>query len=286
MNRKILVLAFSVLLAFTSLVHAEEWIKTNKTLGAASGSFTLNDYQLKSGLQLAKDYGYEISYDADSIGVDKVNKIVYVTTRFESFAGDPYRGVRRDSNTVIYFNEDPAKCFAINTKEVSFDKDKQKYYTIYPKNKLEPWKHGFCKSATNPYYIGYTLWQDFAYLVDLPNQDGSAYIEPKNLNLKWATSTDKFGIFYDPKSLKAKGDKVSAKIYLWYPRYNRYQQLNSTLNYAKQQWEVSLVEDRRLSDNTVTFKISNSLLFKINPTSFDVDEESKVASEYFKRFLK
>lgn len=285
MLKKILGLALVIALSVASITQGEEWIKTNKTLGAASGNFYLPEKNLKSGLQLSKDWGYEHSFDADSISVDKANKIVYVTMRFESFAGNQTRGSRIDDNVILHFNEDPAKCYAVYTKMDTFEKSTGKYYTYYYKNNKSFTKNGFSKSDTNPYYTGYTFWQDFAYLLDLPNQDGSAYIEPKNLKLNWATSTGKFGVFYDPKSLKIKGQKVSAKIYLWYPRYNRYQQINSTLNYDKNQWEVSLVEDRRLSDNTVTYKIANSLLFRINPSPFDVDEESKVVSEYFRRFL-
>ena len=287
--KKLSGLALALMMSIPGIVQAEEWIKTTNPLGPLEYKYNVTKDSLKANLDMAKEYEYSYTFDADSISVDKANKTVNVVMRFESFPGNGVKGARRDRNVTLYFSDDPKKCISVVTKVVALQKDNNKMTTTYPKidwNNLKPEEYGFLKSSTNPYYFGFRYWQDFAYLVDLPNQDGTPYVEPKTLKLAWATSTDKFGVFYDPKSLKVKGNKVSAKIYLWYPRYNRYQYINSTLNYDKNSWQPSVAEDRRLSDNSLVSKVANSLLFRINPSYYGADAETNTVLDYFRQYVK
>lgn len=281
MYKKISGIALALMLSVSNFVNAENWIETTTELGRFSDEYYLSEAELSKQFHtFYTEYGYKYEYDADSIRQDKANKIVYATIRHRS---NTSKNISCE-NMVFYFDRDPRKCKAVSVKQIThYGNGTTKTY-----NNQLTWylNYGFLKSPYNPFYRGYTWWQDFGYFVDMPNQDGTPYVEPKRLNLTWATSTEKFGVFYDAKSVKAKSNKINANIYLWYPGANRYQKLISTLNYDTNQWEIKETVTRRLSDNTVTEHAKTTSTEKIAPLEFTSNYEGKVVSEYFKKFLK
>lgn len=139
-------------------------------------------------------------------------------------------------------------------------------------------------------YYPNVIYREFSGLLNLPNLDGSPYLTPKSLGLNWIKSTSQFGVFYDPKSIKVKGDSVAVKIYVWIPSINRIELLNGKLNYTDETFTPSSIKFFRINTGDVTESYKQGLIpgivgDKLHVFNFYEEEPIKIAAIFFKTKL-
>lgn len=137
------------------------------------------------------------------------------------------------------------------------------------------------------YHINSVLQREFAYFLDIPNQDGSPYTTPKDLGLTWIKSTGSVGVFYYPKTVKVKKNKVNLKAAFWYPKQNRIQTVDCTLDYDKKLFKPKSCEMRRINTGEVVETVYRGLIpGLLGPNfinrSFNENDECRILSEFFK----
>ena len=135
-----------------------------------------------------------------------------------------------------------------------------------------------------------TLYKEFAYLLDMPNLDGTPYVTPKSLGLNWIKSTSEFGVFYDPKSIKSKNDSVNAKIYIWYPSINKIEVMNGKFDYTDSHFKPTSAKFIRISDGECVESYKQGLIpgivgDKLYTYDFENQPPIKIAADFFKTKL-
>ena len=137
------------------------------------------------------------------------------------------------------------------------------------------------------YHINNVLQREFAYFLDIPNEDGSPYLTPKDLGLTWINSTGKVGVFYYPKSVKIKKNSVNLKAAFWYPGKNRVKTVECTLDYNKQLLKPKFFEMRRINTGEVMEKQYKGFIPGLSGPGFDNQkfsetDEARILSSFFK----
>lgn len=138
------------------------------------------------------------------------------------------------------------------------------------------------------YHINNVLQREFAYFLDIPNEDGTPYLTPKDLGLTWINSTGKVGVFYYPKSVKVKkNNTINVKVAFWYPGENRVQTIDCTLDYNKQLFKPKSSEMRRINTGEVVESVYKGWLPGITSPrfinqKFSETDEARILSNYFK----
>lgn len=289
MFKKTLLVTFLACMSIASSCFATTWLK----MGTATEWW----YSPEAEAKYLKDTGYEYYYDADSLEIYKDSKvIVYTQARLplgtsiqdltDKFEVKRYRvhfvDVRVNGNR--RYNRDLARVgyYIPQTDKFPVTQDYiSRGLAQFAGDALDAELH------KGRYYLGNVLYKEFAPILDLPNLYGDIALTPKSLGLNWIKSTSEFGVFYDPKSVKAKGDSVSAKIYIWIPSINRIELMNGKFNYTKKTFKPSSISFVRISDGEVTDSYRQGLIpglvgDKLHTFRFDEEEPITIASEFFK----
>lgn len=288
MFKKTLLLAFLACISIASNCFALTLIKM--------GPVTLWQYPADSEQFHLKNTTKDYYFDADDIAVDKYNKTVEFTTVFVNSKEDfeqqngkmEWYRIKLDFSNFDFYTDRKMTTYLLLHGDFYKKFNAVKITRNYIKQDGHPaqddWK---LTELQGRYFRPNAFYNEFAYHVGLPNLDGSAYLTPKSLGLNWIKSTSEFGVFYDPKSVKAKGDSVNAKIYIWSPGVNRIEIMNGKFNYTKKTFHPNSVKFIRISDGEVTESYRQGLIpglvgDKLHTFRFDEEEPITIASEFFK----
>ena len=231
-------------------------------------------------------------FDADTVKVDKANNLVY----FNLVIKHPNGGTVM-SNCTEYR---AAWARLTNDPKNSETRPIVTRFVDDTTGKVTQWEgstYGYSGAdnlsaeSNGPYHITNTIYREFAYFLNIPNQNGKPYVTPKSLGLTWIKSTDKFGVFYYPNSVKVKGNKVDVKAVYWYPSENRYQIMKATLDYDKQLYKPSSSDLRRINTGESVESASKGLIPgltgpKFYTFKFSDAEEYKIISDFFRSKVK
>lgn len=289
MLKRTLLLAFLACMSIASSCFATTWVKI--------GTATEWEYHPENEEKIMKTTGKEYYYDADDVVFDKERKIVVYTQ-----VALPLGTSIQDVTDEIKF-----KRHRINFSNVKPNGNRRFYLNILREGYYNPQTEqsrvttnyvpkGLDQFAVNSfdvipsrgrYYLGNVLYKEFAPTLDLPTLHGDTALTPRSLGLNWIKSTSEFGVFYDPKSVKTKGDSVNAKIYIWIPSINRIELMNGKFNYTKKTFKPNSISFIRISDGTITDSYKQGLIpglvgDKLHTFRFDEEEPITIASEFFK----
>lgn len=218
MLKKTWLLAFLACMSIASSCFALNLIKM--------GPVTLWSYSPDSEQYHLNKTTTDYYFDADDISVDRYNKTVEFTVAFINSKDDfeqqngkmEWRRMKIDFSNFDFYTDRKVTFYRLLDGNFYKKFNAVKITRNYIKQEGQParddWK---LTEAQGRYFRPNAYYNEFAYHLGLPNLDGSSYLTPKSLGLNWIKSTSEFGVFYDPKSVKAKGDSVHAKIYIWSP---------------------------------------------------------------------
>lgn len=291
MLKKTMLLAFLACMSIASSCFATTWVK----IGTATEWWYSPEEEKKFMDSTSREY----YYDADDIIINKDLKLaIYTEAKLD-------RGTSIESLT----NEFKVRRKKIDLSHVSVNGNRrfdvvtiaEGYYD--PKTDKITETHNYWKTMGNMmvaafdaeeqkgrYYLGNVLYREFFSMLDMPNLYRNSTVTPKGLGLAWINSTSEFGVFYDPKSVKVKGDSVNAKIYVWIPKINRIQFMNGKFNYTKQTFHPTSFKFIRISDGWVLQSYQQGLIpgilgAQLHTFTFDEEEPITIASKFFKSKL-
>lgn len=291
MKKKTLLLTFLACMSIASSCLALTLIKM--------GPVTLWEYNQDSEQYFLERTGKEHYFDADSIVVNKYEKTVeyselYINSK-EEYENQNGRMVwQRKKLDFSQFDFDTDRKMTIYRlldgdfyQKSGAIKITANYLRRNQQLPTDPWKLTEHKGR---YFQPIALYNEFAYHLSLPNLDNTSYLTPKGLGLQWIKSTSEFGVFYDPKSVKAKGDSVSAKIYIWYPSINRIEMMSGKFDYLKKTFKPNSVKFYRISNGECTESYKQGLIpglvgDKLHTFNFGDEESLDIAASFFKNKL-
>lgn len=224
-----------------------------------------------------------LNFDADSISVDWANHTVDVVITIEH---SPYNGYREIRNERLTLYADSTNSKARVRRARYYDKNG----TLMLESDMGGYAFadaGDLSARYGKYHINNELQREFGYFLNLPNEDGRPYLTPKALGLTWIKSTADVGVFYYPQTVKVKNNNVNVKVAFWYPRQNRIQTINCTLDYDKKLFKPKSCEMRRINTGEIIESVSKGLIpGLIGPRfinhRFDQDDEARILSDYFR----
>mgnify|MGYP004517000407 CR=1 FL=1 len=286
--KKTWLLAFLACMSIASSCFALNLIKM--------GPVTLWSYSPDSEQYHLNKTTTDYYFDADDISVDRYNKTVEFTVAFINFKDDfeqqngkmEWRRMKIDFSNFDFYTDRKVTFYRLLDGNFYKKFNAVKITRNYIKQEGQParddWK---LTEAQGRYFRPNAYYNEFAYHLGLPNLDGSSYLTPKSLGLNWIKSTSEFGVFYDPKSVKAKGDSVHAKIYIWSPSVNRIELMSGKFNYSKQTFSPNSVKFIRISDGEITDSYKQGLIpglvgDKLHTFRFDEEEPITIAADFFK----
>lgn len=288
MLKKTWLLAFLACMSIASSCFALNLIKM--------GPVTLWSYSPDSEQYHLNKTTTDYYFDADDISVDRYNKTVEFTVAFINSKDDfeqqngkmEWRRMKIDFSNFDFYTDRKVTFYRLLDGNFYKKFNAVKITRNYIKQEGQParddWK---LTEAQGRYFRPNAYYNEFAYHLGLPNLDGSPYLTPKSLGLNWIKSTSEFGVFYDPKSVKAKGDSVHAKIYIWSPSVNRIELMSGKFNYSKQTFSPNSVKFIRISDGEITDSYKQGLIpglvgDKLHTFRFDEEEPITIAADFFK----
>ena len=288
MLKKTWLLAFLACMSIASSCFALNLIKM--------GPVTLWSYSPDSEQYHLNKTTTDYYFDADDISVDRYNKTVEFTVAFINSKDDfeqqngkmEWRRMKIDFSNFDFYTDIKVTFYRLLDGNFYKKFNAVKITRNYIKQEGQParddWK---LTEAQGRYFRPNAYYNEFAYHLGLPNLDGSSYLTPKSLGLNWIKSTSEFGVFYDPKSVKAKGDSVHAKIYIWSPSVNRIELMSGKFNYSKQTFSPNSVKFIRISDGEITDSYKQGLIpglvgDKLHTFRFDEEEPITIAADFFK----
>lgn len=288
MLKKTWLLAFLACMSIASSCFALNLIKM--------GPVTLWSYSPDSEQYHLNKTTTDYYFDADDISVDRYNKTVEFTVAFINSKDDfeqqngkmEWRRMKIDFSNFDFYTDRKVTFYRLLDGNFYKKFNAVKITRNYIKQEGQParddWK---LTEAQGRYFRPNAYYNEFAYHLGLPNLDGSSYLTPKSLGLNWIKSTSEFGVFYDPKSVKAKGDSVHAKIYIWSPSVNRIELMSGKFNYSKQTFSPNSVKFIRISDGEITDSYKQGLIpglvgDKLHTFRFDEEEPITIAADFFK----
>ena len=286
--KKTCLLAFLACMSIASSCFALNLIKM--------GPVTLWSYSPDSEQYHLNKTTTDYYFDADDISVDRYNKTVEFTVAFINSKDDfeqqngkmEWRRMKIDFSNFDFYTDRKVTFYRLLDGNFYKKFNAVKITRNYIKQEGQParddWK---LTEAQGRYFRPNAYYNEFAYHLGLPNLDGSSYLTPKSLGLNWIKSTSEFGVFYDPKSVKAKGDSVHAKIYIWSPSVNRIELMSGKFNYSKQTFSPNSVKFIRISDGEITDSYKQGLIpglvgDKLHTFRFDEEEPITIAADFFK----
>lgn len=286
--KKTWLLAFLACMSIASSCFALNLIKM--------GPVTLWSYSPDSEQYHLNKTTTDYYFDADDISVDRYNKTVEFTVAFINSKDDfeqqngkmEWRRMKIDFSNFDFYTDRKVTFYRLLDGNFYKKFNAVKITRNYIKQEGQPvrddWK---LTEAQGRYFRPNAYYNEFAYHLGLPNLDGSSYLTPKSLGLNWIKSTSEFGVFYDPKSVKAKGDSVHAKIYIWSPSVNRIELMSGKFNYSKQTFSPNSVKFIRISDGEITDSYKQGLIpglvgDKLHTFRFDEEEPITIAADFFK----
>lgn len=288
MLKKTWLLAFLACMSIASSCFALNLIKM--------GPVTLWSYSPDSEQYHLNKTTTDYYFDADDISVDRYNKTVEFTVAFINSKDDfeqqngkmEWRRMKIDFSNFDFYTDRKVTFYRLLDGNFYKKFNAVKITRNYIKQEGQParddWK---LTEAQGRYFRPNAYYNEFAYHLGLPNLDGSSYLTPKSLGLNWIKSTSEFGVFYDPKSVKTKGDSVHAKIYIWSPSVNRIELMSGKFNYSRQTFSPNSVKFIRISDGEITDSYKQGLIpglvgDKLHTFRFDEEEPITIAADFFK----
>lgn len=285
MYAKLLTFTLLLCLSVMNSCFAENWLSMGKgtKIHPATGDMmkhvTLHQYM----------------YDSDSLIVNTAQKYVEFTYMD---IGKPSDREFKWYRWRIYFKENPQKSSVWYIKDGIYDNKVKQYIirhdflkTDVGRNLSGPWAC-YMGRESGDLYRDYIFYKEFAYHLNLPNQDGTEYVTPKALGLTWIKSTTEEGVFYKPDTVKvkAKDNKVSAEVVIWLPGMNRIEVLNGTFDYNKQTFQLKSAKFYRINTGELVDSHKQGLFGgfvgeKLHTFTFDEDDGIAIAAEFFKSEL-
>lgn len=267
------------------------------TIASNCFALTLLKMGSMSGAEPYQANNEEYFLDGDSISVNKSNKTVEYT-EVHIHSKEDYKN---KNGKMIWHRQRVDFSKLKSAREITLytllDGDFYKNHNAvkisanYLKRNQElPYTQWNIDETENKYAAPKTLYNEFAYFLELPNLDGKYYLTPKSLDLNWINSTSEFGVFYDPKSIKTKGDSVNAKIYIWIPSINRIEIMNGKFDYTDNCFKPSSIKFIRISDGECVDSYKQGLVpgivgDKLATYAFESEQPIKIASTFFKSKL-
>lgn len=288
MLKKILLFTFLACMSIASSCLAAQWIK----IGTATEWW----YEAAEEQKFLDTTGRNYYYDADDIIIDKDRKIIIFTeavldskTSIESLT-DEFKIHRRKMDlSTVRINGN--RRFDVVTLADGYYNPRTDKFRVTDK-----YRGNFMGAAWDAqeykgrYYRGNVLYREFAPLLNMPNLDGNTTVTPKSLGLTWIKSTSEVGVFYYPKTVKVKGNTVSAKISVWIPSINRFEELSGKFDYDKNTFKPNNAEFYRISSGELVESHRRGLIpglvgEALHTFRFDEDDSIKIASDFFKSKL-
>lgn len=289
MLKKILLFTFLACMSIASSCFATTWT----TMGPA----TLWEYNSTNNeASLMKQTGMEWLYDNDSLTIDYARKRVAFREIRKNQYTLPEEIKYRDKIMCFYPESNGNLMIKVYTMEDgTYNSNTNTFRKINDYRKLhegidlcDSWEYP--NKYTGRYYYHNVLYKEFGGLFNLPNIDGSPYLTPKSLGLKWIKSTSEVGVFYYPDSVKAKGNTVTAKVAVWIPGINRIEVINGKFDYDKQVFKPSSAKFYRINTGELVESHKKGLIpglvgEALRTFRFDDDDSVKIASDFFKTKL-
>lgn len=289
MLKKILLFTFLACMSIASSCFATTW--------TTMGPVTFWEYDSTDDeSSLMKKTGKELFYDSDSFSIDYARKRVAFREISKNQYTPPEEIKYRDKIMCFYLKPNGEIMIKVYTMaDGNYNSKANTFRQVSDYRKLQE-GIDLCTSWTYPnkytgrYFYHNVLYKEFAGLFNLPNIDGSPYLTPKSLGLKWIKSTSEVGVFYYPDSVKVKGNTVSAKIAVWIPGINRIEVINGKFDYEKQVLKPSSAKFYRINTGELVESHTKGLIpgwvgEALHTFRFDEDDSVKIASDFFKSKL-
>lgn len=283
---KVLFGVFLVLFTISvpNVSSAENWVKLGFLTNRPTDSMKVDSFR--------KNW----VYDRDSLYVDKANNIIEVTIKGkDSFViGEDYSV----SRLRLHFNPDPKQCYFTVLYEDAYDNNNRHLrhanlsanvnsiapdfisYTIFHCKKQD-----FSK-VRSEFYMPYVFWKEFGYYLDLPNQDGTPYLTPEEFDLTWATSNDSYGLYYFPKTLSVKDNRVYVVFAIINPHENRFQFIDGIIDYNHNVVYAYASIVKRISSGDNKYEPYKAPKGKMSsPLNINEYGDLQIAADYFRKYL-
>lgn len=286
---KLFKLLFSVFLllftiSFPNVSSAEDWIKLGFLTNNPTDRMKVDAFRINW------------MYDRDSMYVDKANNIIEVTIKGNEsiFIGDAYSV----SRLRLHFNPNPKQCYFTVLYEDSYGSDNSHLRRIIPSDDVNSMAPSFisytifhCKKqdfskVRSEFYMPYVFWKEFGYYLDLPNQDGTPYLTPEEFDLTWAASNDSYGLYYFPKTLSVKGNRVYVVFAIINPHENRFQFIDGIIDYNHNVVYAYASIVKRISSGDNKYEPYKAPKGKMSsPLNINEYGDLQLAADYFRKYL-
>ncbi len=281
MLKKILLFTFLACMSIASSCLAANWLRMGEAVA-------IDHISIQQAMKMKTPY----YYDGESLVVNHNQQYVEATYYSPNDKGTMDGVIVHRKR--FYLSSNPYECKSCDVFYGSYDQQSGRINYLYnfsnkPESFFFPGSHVMSRDF-GEYYRGYLFYKEFAYHFNLPNQDGTPYITPKSLGLKWIKSTSEVGVFYYPDSVKAKDNTVTAKISVWIPSINRIEVINGKFDYDKQVFKPSSAKFYRINTGELVDSHKKGLIpglvgEALRTFRFDDDDSVKIASDFFKTKL-